>query len=103
MFAFLNNPATVWVLIPIAAIVVSAFRPMIRARSKEMEAQDARSAEMAARQAERIEHLERRMRVLERIVTDKGLDVAAEIEMLRHTPGIAPARERGLDWQENRL
>ena len=37
-----------------------------------------------ARQDSRIEMLEDRVQVLERIITDKGYDVAAKIEALRH-------------------
>jgi hypothetical protein len=41
------------------------------------------STEGETRNAERIEELEERLRVLERIVTDKGYDVATQIEALR--------------------
>lgn len=41
------------------------------------------SAEKAAQYAATVEALEQRVRVLERIVTDKGYDVATQIEALR--------------------
>lgn len=41
------------------------------------------SAEKAAQYATNIQALEDRVRVLERIVTDKGYDVATQIETLR--------------------
>jgi phage shock protein A len=41
------------------------------------------SAEKAAQYATRIAEMEDRLRVLERIVTDKGYDVATQIEALR--------------------
>ena len=41
------------------------------------------SAEKAAQYASRVQQLEDRVRVLERIVTDKGYDVATQIEALR--------------------
>ena len=41
------------------------------------------SAEKAARHLNRTEELEDRVRLLERIVTDKGYDVATQIEALR--------------------
>ena len=41
------------------------------------------TAEKAAQYAAHTERLEQRVRVLERIVTDKGIDVADEIERLR--------------------
>jgi hypothetical protein len=41
-----------------------------------------------ARDDERIEELEDRVRILERIVTDRGYDVATQIEALRDARGI---------------
>lgn len=41
------------------------------------------TAEKAAQYAAQSERLEQRVRVLERIVTDRGIDVANEIELLR--------------------
>jgi len=38
---------------------------------------------MAAQYAAQTERLEQRVRVLERIVTDKGMDLSAEIDRLR--------------------
>lgn len=52
---------------------------------KEVMAQalNAQTAEKAAQYAAHTERLEQRMRVLERIVTDRGIAVADEIERLR--------------------
>ena len=44
------------------------------------------TAEKAAQYAAHTERLEQRVRVLERIVTDKGIVVADEIEQLRDKP-----------------
>jgi hypothetical protein len=44
------------------------------------------AAEKAAQYAAHTDRLEQRVRVLERIVTDKGIVVADEIERLRHEP-----------------
>ena len=44
------------------------------------------TAEKAAQYAAHNERLEQRVRVLERIVTDKGLDVSDQIENLRDRP-----------------
>jgi hypothetical protein len=41
------------------------------------------SAERAAQYVGRVDELEERLRVLERIVTDRGYDVATQIEALR--------------------
>jgi hypothetical protein len=47
---------------------------------------NAQAAEKAAQYAAQTERLEQRMRVLERIVTDRGIDVATEIDKLRDEP-----------------
>ena len=44
------------------------------------------TAEKAAQYAAHTERLEARVRVLERIVTDRGIEVADEIEKLRDAP-----------------
>lgn len=54
-----------------------------RHKEKMAEALNAQAAEKAAQYAAQTERLEQRMRVLERIVTDRGIDVADEIEKLR--------------------
>ena len=55
------------------------------------------SAEKAAQYASHSQQLEDRVRVLERIVTDKGYDVATQIEALRdarRTEALIDSRER---------
>ena len=52
---------------------------------KRLNATASHSAEEAARHATQVAELEQRVQVLERIVTDKGYDVAAQIEALRDT------------------
>lgn len=47
---------------------------------------------LAGPSREQVDDLEARVRVLERIVTDRGLNLAAEIEALRDRPA-APSRE----------
>ena len=65
-------------------------RPFIRQwfdyRQKKMEIEARMTAEKAAQYAAHTERLEQRVRVLERIVTDKGIGVADEIERLRDKP-----------------
>ena len=48
----------------------------------------ANTAEKAAQYASQIQRLEDRVQVLERIVTDKGYDVATQIEALRDTRSV---------------
>lgn len=69
--------------IPIVAIVARTVRRMIELREKQLETQTAMTAEKAAQYAAHTERLEARVRVLERIVTDKGIDLHNEIEALR--------------------
>jgi len=70
-------------LIPIVAILAGVMKHYLRLKEREIDAVTTRSAEKAAQYAAHTERLEQRMRVLERIVTDKGIDVADEIERLR--------------------
>ncbi len=55
----------------------------LRHKERTMELMADRTAEKAAQYAAQVERLEQRMRVLERIATDRGADLAAEIEDLR--------------------
>ena len=54
-----------------------------------------RTAEKAAQYASHVEHLEARVRVLERIATDKGADLAQQIEDLRaDAPALQAQRSK---------
>jgi ABC-type phosphate transport system auxiliary subunit len=71
-------------LIPIVAIIANVvIKPMIRLRERRMELEVTMTAEKAAQYAAHTERLEQRVRVLERIVTDRGADLAGEIKRLR--------------------
>lgn len=72
------------ILCGLVAIVGGVFvKPWLRLREKELQMQSQMTAEKAAQYAAHTERLEQRVRVLERIVTDKGIDLADEIERLR--------------------
>jgi ABC-type phosphate transport system auxiliary subunit len=58
----------------------------LRLRERQMELTAAATAEQAAQYAAKIERLEARVAVLERIATDRGADLALEIEKLRTAP-----------------
>ena len=78
---------TIAVFIPIIALMIPIVAIWTRHQQKIAEMQvhttaDA-TAEKAAQYASKITALEDRVRVLERIVTDKGYDVATQIEALR--------------------
>jgi phage host-nuclease inhibitor protein Gam len=68
--------------LPMLAIVGSRY---LQYREKKLELMADKTAEKAAQYAAQVEKLESRMRVLERIATDKGAQTAAEIEELRKT------------------
>ncbi|HEV7661807.1 MAG TPA: hypothetical protein VGO55_18350 [Allosphingosinicella sp.] len=55
----------------------------IKYKERELELTSVQTAEKAAQYAAHTERLEQRVRVLERIVTDKGIVVAEQIEQLR--------------------
>ncbi len=72
------------ILCGLVAIVGGVFvKPWLRLREKELQLQSRMTAEKAAQYAAHTERLEQRVRVLERIATDKGIDLADEIERLR--------------------
>jgi hypothetical protein len=79
--------ALIGVTVPLAAIVMTAFMVWHKHRTDlaklQIKAAATESAEKAAQYANGIRALEERVRVLERIVTDKGYDVATQIEALR--------------------
>ncbi len=73
-------------MIPIVAIISRTVTKMIALKEKQLESQTALTAEKSAQYAAHTERLEARVRVLERIATDKGVDLSDEIERLRDTP-----------------
>ena len=75
--------AVVVLLITILGMAYSAYenRLKFKQRQLELEAGKANSGDDAS--AQTIAELEKRVRVLERIATDRGQDVAAQIEALR--------------------
>ena len=80
-------------LVPLAPFLMVAFIVWTKHRSKIEElrmrtAQD-QTSESAAQHAAHTRELEERVRVLERIITDRGFDVATQIEALRDKPAAA--------------
>lgn len=70
-------------LIPLAPFILGALVIWTKHQQKMIEKQSEMTAEKAAQYAAHTERLEQRVRVLERIVTDKGIDVSDEIDKLR--------------------
>ena len=73
----------IWVLIPLAAIGIAPFKMWLRMKERQIIAQTDLAAEKSAQYASHVERLEQRVRVLEQIATDRGVETAAQIEALR--------------------
>lgn len=69
----------IWVLIPLAAIAAGVVHKWLAIKERQIQ----HASEEAARYAALTQRLEDRVRVLERIITDRGIQVADEIETLR--------------------
>ena len=67
----------------IGGLVADYHKRKLKLRERELELLGSQTAERAAQYAAKTERLEERVQVLERIVTDKGLGLAEEIEKLR--------------------
>lgn len=78
-----NIASWIWVLIPLAAIGIAPFKMWLRVKERQIDAQTNLAAEKSAQYASHVERLEARVRVLEQIATDKGVETAAQIEALR--------------------
>lgn len=83
----------IWVLIPLAAIGIAPFKMWLRVKEKQIEAQTSLTAEKSAQYAAHVERIESRLRVLEQIVTDRGVETAAQIEALRDKPRLESGEE----------
>ena len=83
------DPAQIGVMIPIIALMIPIVAIWTKHQQKIAEIQIGataeQTAEKAAQYASHIQRLEDRVQVLERIVTDGGYNVAAQIEALRDT------------------
>jgi hypothetical protein len=73
----------IWILVPLAPFIMVCFIVWTKHQQKIAEMHVRATAEKAAQYASHTTELEERVRVLERIVTEKGYDVATQIEALR--------------------
>ena len=69
--------------VAITAILVGGYKSKLRLRERELELRIAEANERSAQPLPSDTRIEQRLRVLERIATDKGPNLAAEIEQLR--------------------
>jgi hypothetical protein len=67
----------------IGGIGAGMFKRWMKLKEKQLDHAASLAADKAVTQAAHIERLEQRVRVLERIATDKGNELAAQIEDLR--------------------
>ncbi len=75
-----------FVVMAFGVTISAVLKEWLRHRERRLEIHAAATAEKAAQYAAKTERLEQRLRVLERIVTDKGIVVADEIGKLRDQP-----------------
>lgn len=79
-----EDPASwIWIFIPVTAILIVPFKMWLRIKEKQIDAQTKLAAEKSAQYAQHMERVEARLRVLEQIATDGGVQTAAQIEALR--------------------
>ena len=88
----------IWMLIPLAPFIIGGLAIWTKHQQKIAEFQLQATAEKAAQYAASNKELEDRVRVLERIVTDGGYDVATQIEALRDQRRVEDRLE---DQREN--
>ena len=70
----------------VVGVLGDVYKRHLKFKERQLELLGNQTAERAAQYAAHTERLEQRMRVLERIVTDKGITVSDEIERLRDKP-----------------
>ncbi len=80
---FMALSAVVIGIIAVSAILMEGYKRRLAFKERQLELTASQTAEKAAQYAAHTERLEARVRVLERIATDKGQDLAAAIEDLR--------------------
>ena len=74
----------------IAGVIADMYKRRMKLREKELEILGGQTAEKAAQYAAHTERLEQRVRVLEQIATDKGIETASQIEALRGRSALLP-------------
>jgi hypothetical protein len=70
----------------LGGISFSAFQRWLQHKERMSQLIADQTAERAAQYAQHVERIEARLRVLEEIVTDGGMETAAQIEALRQAP-----------------
>lgn len=87
-------PSWIWFFVIVVGLPVvlgvsgDVLKRWMKLKEKQLDHAASLAADRAAHQASHVDRLEERVRVIERIVTDKGHELAGEIEKLRDTPRI---------------
>jgi predicted ArsR family transcriptional regulator len=89
------NAGVIALLIPIIALSIPIIAIWTKHLQRVAEINAQTSAEKAAQYATHNSALEERVRVLERIVTEKGYDVGLQIEALRDKVAVENANKPG--------
>jgi len=79
-------------LIAVTITIATVFKRFMSYKERQLGLTADRTAEKAAQYASHVVQLEARVRVLERIATDKGADLAQQIESLRDEPAPVLAK-----------
>ena len=74
------------IVLGVLILIGTMFKRFMAFKERQLGTTADATAERAAQYASHVEHLEARVRVLERIATDKGADLAQQIEDLRGPP-----------------
>ena len=82
------------ILIPILAILMGPVMYLLYLKEKRLDHAHSGAAQADERHASQVQELEQRVRVLEQIVTDGGVQTAAQIEALRERPSSLPRAEK---------
>lgn len=94
-------------MIPILALSIPIFaiwsKHQQRIAEMQVKSTATDTAERAAQYASQVKALEERVRVLERIVTDGGYNVAAQIEALRDTRSVEDGAGVPLGFTKERV
>jgi len=83
------------IVIGVLILLGNVFQRFMAYKERQLSLTADRTAEKAAQYASHVEQLEARVRVLERIATDKGADLAQQIDDLREVEPIRPRLEEG--------
>lgn len=81
------------IVIIAAAVIIYISNRFFRLRERRLEIEAMNAAEKAAQYASRTHEIEERLRVVEQIVTDGGVQTAAQIEALRQPPRTGSKRK----------